>query len=383
MLRELIWLWDAKLNYERGKEAGLAGVIGLIFVFIGVYYRDKLYVALEYIGVIDLADRLGLINGEWTPLLVVIGIGYFFLLVILFLLIGLVALFTLFAIVRYFEEEGGFLQKVIKFLYTYFFLCPLSLFIVLPIMFLMNPSKFIKEQVSIQSQYNTMKKYIKDQKKLYINKNVNKTLTPEAAKTYLNRLFITGDSSFLLGYIEEEDKLYILLPSPLYFKKSSYDRLYGWQGNGTCNLEYYQPLWSVEGYKDVYGFTALEVDFITPGKDDLKIVGETSKVVFNHQLSLIVEKDYEIEIDLKSYFERLSSNSRMRSKLLHDTLVYLTEYNELIQHIAGEKKMPLLGKEPLDVINLYSARNYQIANLIYSDLESERSGIGIVNEKRF
>ncbi|UAL49780.1 hypothetical protein K7887_22705 (plasmid) [Sutcliffiella horikoshii] len=374
MLRDLLWFWDAKLNYDRGRAAGLAGLMGVVAVILSVMFWDKIYAVLDMLGIVKFLDSLGLVNAELTPLLILAG--FFYLVVCLFIIfvVGMVILLGLILISNYItgENDDNLIKKIVLTVLG----LPLYILIVL-FLFIKSPRKFIRERATERRAAKEKNLYSSDQKRAYLQKNIQRILSVEEAKDYLNRLFIVGDKSFLMGHSAEENKMYILLPSPLYFKESSCCKLYGWQTNATSEQTYYKPEWSAEGYKDVYGFTGYEVVFQSPGEDSLLILKEYPDTIYSNKLTLIVEKDLSKEPELEKFFSGISNNIHLKHHLVHHSLVYLKEYNDLIDHISGKKEMAIFEKEPLEVIRLYRAHNHEMASLIYNDLNKELKSIGL------
>ncbi|MCM3619695.1 hypothetical protein M3936_19175 [Sutcliffiella horikoshii] len=374
MLRDLLWFWDAKLNYDRGRAAGLAGLMGVVAVILSVMFWDKIYVVLDSLGIVNFFDKLGLVNAELTPLLILAWFFYLVACLFVVFVVGMAILLGVVLVSNYITGDNDD-SKVKKFVLTILGL-PVYILVVL-FLFIKSPSKFMKKRAAEQRATKEKKLYISNQKKLYLQKNTQRILSIEEAKDFLNRLFIVGDKSFLMGYSEDEDKMYILLPSPLYFKESSCSKLYGWQTNATDEQTYYKPKWSAEGYKDVYGFTGYEVVFQSPGEDSLLTLKEYPNTIYSNKLTLIVEKDLSKEPELERCFSGLSNNIHLKHHLIHHSLVYLKEYNDLIDHISGEKEMAVFEKEPLEVIRLYRAHNHEMASLIYNDLNKELKSIGL------
>lgn len=374
MLRDLLWFWDAKLNYDRGRSAGLAGLIGVAAIILSVMFWDKIYAVLDILGIVGFFDRLGLINAELTPLLILAWFFYIVICMFIIFIIGMILMLGLVLIGNYIVDDSNdnFFKTAILTILGF----PLYLMVTL-YLFIKSPKEFLRKGAAERKAKKGKKLYTINQKKNYLQKDTLRTLTVEEAKDYLNRLFIAGDKSFLMGYSEERDKMYILLPSPLYFKESSCSKLYGWQTNATDQNSYFKPEWRAEGYSDVYGFTGFEVGFETPGKDGLILKENYTKKVYSNDLNLIVEKDLDKDSELEKYFHGLSISIHFRHHLLHDSLVYLKEYDDLIKHISGDREMAVFEKEPLEVIKLYKAHNHEMASLIYSDLNKELTDIGL------
>lgn len=63
MLRDLLWLMEAKQQHDGQRSAGLAGLVSLILVFVAVWkWNEWIYPVLEWSGLVGLAERVGLIT---------------------------------------------------------------------------------------------------------------------------------------------------------------------------------------------------------------------------------------------------------------------------------------------------------------------------------
>ena len=61
MLRDLLWIYEAKLQYERQKAQGMAGFIALLTVFLLMWkWNDWFYPLLDKLGFVSLTAKMGL-----------------------------------------------------------------------------------------------------------------------------------------------------------------------------------------------------------------------------------------------------------------------------------------------------------------------------------
>jgi len=253
--------FNIKLAYNRGKETGIAGLVGIAVAIACVALWDYIRPVLEFLGVINLLDKLGLIyHGEpgmtWYRLfwgfLSMYAIG-----VIIFLaLLVVVVLFSAFIQTKF----SNWLQYI--FVLTFFgvFLFLPLLIITVPfaivlgiieaISFIKNPSKYknewkekkrlknkdielqltsevgISEQAKLNPLYDSNleinRKLLADAKgetfvptpKENPNYKEDNEITFEEAFRRLNRLPIHGDYRFIIG-VTYDRKFYMLLPKPL------------------------------------------------------------------------------------------------------------------------------------------------------------------------
>jgi hypothetical protein len=99
-MKELISLADAYLNYRRGKESGLAGLIGFICVGLGIYFWDEISAFSKWIGFTAFLQKHGFIAEEAGITALRIFMGFFFLciLIVTVLAIGLLLMMIVFMI---------------------------------------------------------------------------------------------------------------------------------------------------------------------------------------------------------------------------------------------------------------------------------------------
>ncbi|WP_209124402.1 hypothetical protein [Alkalihalobacillus sp. BA299] len=253
-------LVSMKLAYDRGKETGLAGIVGIIVVLACIALWGYIRPVFEFFGVMNLLDSLGLIHPEEA------GMTWFRLLggFLAFYVIGIIIFLSLLFLVFLFSaisssKFGKWLEKT--FALTFFivlisplFVIAIPLFILVGIIecvsYIKNPTEY-KEKRKEKKRLNTKKIElqltselgIKEQPKQTPTYDLTKELVAQAqadirGETYtptpkekpnykednkitfeeafqrLNRLPMHGDYRFLIG-VTYDRKFYILLPKPL------------------------------------------------------------------------------------------------------------------------------------------------------------------------
>ena len=65
MLNDLLWIYGTKRQYDMQKENGLAGLIGILVVFLIVWqWNNWFYPIFESVGLVSIANNVGLITGS-------------------------------------------------------------------------------------------------------------------------------------------------------------------------------------------------------------------------------------------------------------------------------------------------------------------------------
>lgn len=256
-------LLSMKLHYDKGRELGLAGLVGIIVAIACVALWGYIRPVLEFLGVMSLLNNLGLIYPEeagmtWFRLVGGFLALYVIAIIIFLILLLMVVLFSAFV-------QSKFCKWLEKTIVITFFLVMLSpLFIItLPfyilgciiewVTFLKNPTKYkeerkekkrlnkkkmelqltrelgISEQSKLNPNYDETKELVarakadirgetyKPTPKENPNYKEHNEITFEEAFQRLNRLPTHGDYRFLIG-VTYDRKFYILLPKPLMSK---------------------------------------------------------------------------------------------------------------------------------------------------------------------
>ncbi|MFC0273731.1 hypothetical protein ACFFIX_20300 [Metabacillus herbersteinensis] len=288
---------DAALQYSRGKQTGLWGLIGIVLAILTIKFWDNLQPIFEFLGIVALLDKLGLIH-ETAPEMTffhifVASVGLYILLVI----VGLVLLGIVVGLLAFSQNEIG--QKVIL----------ASLYLIfLPFIAFYGLCKLILFAQEKQEEKRDPEAYT-EKKRLEKNKNVldylihagvekerirleyrreleldqlsskdweaykqlrdepiyhkeDNSLSYTEAYNRLNRLPTTGDSFFLLG-VSFDREIFILLPRPVTPLDNSNKCFYGEKMDikGKVNQILINNKWTFEFQLEIKkGYSISELD---------------------------------------------------------------------------------------------------------------------------
>ena len=276
MINELLWVAGMKQQYDIQKASGLAGIMGfLTILLIALKWQDWFYPLFKKIGLVDIAQSLGLVR-DGVPAMTVIYITLFLAACILF--VGLLSIALVFGgmlLMAFGQTELG---KVI--------IGAVFMLILLPFML---PSLIKKhrqhKQTVAEEQANGFYRPVPLQRAYEKDKELKGLLNKykddfenvrmfrlfeeqtkrdgdvfekwhdssdylehglEKAKSYLNRAVasIENDREWLIGYFNhkqnaEDNKFYIYFPNPLpaYASKYFLDDCYQ-EGSQVCSNDY-------------------------------------------------------------------------------------------------------------------------------------------------
>ncbi|MFJ7890509.1 hypothetical protein ACIQYL_20830 [Lysinibacillus xylanilyticus] len=234
MLQDLLWLYGAKRQYDIQKEAGLAGLIGVIATLFIILQWDNLFFPfLNAIGLVELVQDADLvdktiretfINISLTALFFILALGFSMALPMLFLM-------SIVAIVGKDTSRPNPLQFAVGLL---FLPIMLAVYIVLKLLQFFGilkddrdtVEKYINDNVSMKKVVSNTKAKQLDSELLHlltIQENQKgemvsyNELTHEEAITVLNRAIpsLEDNSDFLFAFDEQYKCWYILFPNPI------------------------------------------------------------------------------------------------------------------------------------------------------------------------
>ncbi|MGE6756046.1 hypothetical protein ACQKFO_21835 [Rossellomorea sp. NPDC071047] len=317
MLRDLLWLAEAKMSYDRGKQTGLWGLVGVGLIILGAVYWDSLLLPFfNSIGLVNLAYKFNLVTdtGSLTTWNVFIGIFGFIIILLIFLLAAIV-LYTLFlwTVMLMFKGEQG--EKIAEKVGVAFFgiiTSPITipaLIIGYLISFIASPKNFIKNLKYQVANQKEEQEYINNQEAFFLATN-SKELSKEVVQQRLNRLYMKEDQDYLVGLINERNnsnaKMYILLPSPFYRGRYvEYDDRY-------------------EIHKDERNIACIEIKFIHDGKNDLEFTKIPIKIehISLSRFHKIVEKH---DANIKELFNYINKDNDIQSYTRRANRRYILE----------------------------------------------------------
>lgn len=226
MLNELLWLYATKRQYEMQKENGLAGLIGILVTILIIWqWNNWFYPILESVGIVSLADRIGMITG--SPILTTINVlGLIMVLIFIFLAMVAIPTFIILSLMNLFGSNHNSnrpspLQYVVSLI-----LLPILL-LLYPIIKLMKKLKLIspttaeiyKEQNKIDTK--SIEESYLDVFTSQEQKNDPTTsrtvISQQEAISHLNRAIASLEDmkDFIFAYSESNKTWYLLTPNPI------------------------------------------------------------------------------------------------------------------------------------------------------------------------
>lgn len=277
MLTDLLWAYGAKQHYNRIKNTGTAGAMGLLFVLFMIWQWDSIFYPLfNFFGFTTLAETVGAVNPDSAA---ITAFNSFYLFLILgYTLAFVVALPSLFLLMVCMVVKNKFIQYPLM-LVLFILISPL-LFIALLVQKsqkkkAFNNSLYTKllpnEQVTdflksvdvdkpqaVEGYTFIAQEFIKGAEQTF--------LSPEDAKNKLNKVVVnykTDNSDWLLGYSHEKDQWYLLTynPLPAYvsrcatFRNSdgNYNDTFGFSNFSSLNsTDFYTIAYAVDFSNDTY-----------------------------------------------------------------------------------------------------------------------------------
>jgi len=363
MLRDVLWAIEAKMSYDRGKQTGLWGLLGIILVILGAWKWDSIiYPVLDFLGLVTLADRLGLISeyGGVTALRILAAFFILYLFVLITMaVIGLPIMFVSSLLGRTIS-----IKSIVQGATVALLLIPLLPFLVLLGIF--KPDYFKKNDKVTSSKKETKldrkkrKEYSLNQVEKYLNHS-SEEIDIEDASNRLNRLFMKEDNNYPLAIHKnysknEEDQMYILLPSPLYAKGTYYER-----DTNRISKGIYLDECSSDSNRM---FACIKINFVERGYDKLKIDDDGSDVHIaflpDSYFNKIVLKTDE---NIRELFNEINTNTKFQlyTKSFNTEYIYKREVNRLGMRYAPNKMFNDF-KEELILLN---ARNADLFELMY------------------
>lgn len=194
MMNELVRFADVYLNYRRGKESGLAGLIGFVLVGLCIYFWDYISAFFNFIGLTGFLREHGFIAEETGITVLRIFMGWLFLCLVM---VAVIAIGLIFMLVILFIGQNTLAMKLIKFLFKWTFYILFSPVIIL---YYLNKARLRAKAGEIN---------IAD---LLAEKN--RELTLDEVKDYLNRLPHPDekDDEPLIVAVDYRNDVWVLFP---------------------------------------------------------------------------------------------------------------------------------------------------------------------------
>ncbi|MDC3424265.1 DMT family transporter [Aquibacillus sp. 3ASR75-11] len=221
-MNTLLHLADSALQYHRGKQTGLWGLMGIVIAFLVVAFWDLIQPVFEMLGIVSLLDRMGLIY-EDAPAMTAYRILIAFLaLYLILIIVGAVLLAVYAAIFAISQNKTA--HKILK-ISLYLIFSPVLIVIGLGRLYLhMKDKKWKKEDPHGYAEVKRLEKnrdVIEIMKYEGCEEGKSNILDHKEAYQRLNRLPTEGDHFFLIG-VTYDREIYMLFPRPLDIKTSMY-----------------------------------------------------------------------------------------------------------------------------------------------------------------
>ncbi|TYS60661.1 hypothetical protein FZD47_20855 [Bacillus infantis] len=296
MLRDLLWFWDAKNQYQLQKAQGLAGLIGILFVIFFVWkWEETFYPFFNMVGLVGFAERTGLVS-DLSVMTVINIMGVIFVLCLAYAIVAVAAVFFGILLLMFASSKVG--ENIIA----------LALLPIMSPFIIIGANKLKKETMGgafkDMKTLNSIQKKYKDLKptnhnfQLYLHKleeqdesfQLDKwSLSASKSISHLNKVLpsVKDDTNWLIGYLKPLDKLYLIFPNPIPAMASqSFDKKYKGVGIYGFTSQHWRANSSVPGSKGDYYFPVLEIG--VKWKDgDLKMIVEDSAQIEAENIYLI------------------------------------------------------------------------------------------------
>ncbi|QAS54776.1 sulfite exporter TauE/SafE family protein [Halobacillus litoralis] len=214
-MNTVLHLADGALQYYRGKQNGFWGLMGIIAAFIIAVSWDLIYPILDFIGIVSIYNRLGLIE-EGAPSLTFLKVFIgTFIGTILLTIIGGVLIFSFLMLASISQTKAA--------KYT---LLPLLIIVFSPVLLIalvfltINSYWKASKQSPLTPEQKERAQLEYKNKELAIlmyegcEEGFTNEISQEEAKRRLHRLPTPGDTNFLIGVRNEKD-FHMILPRPL------------------------------------------------------------------------------------------------------------------------------------------------------------------------
>lgn len=273
MLNDLLWLWDAKLQYERTKAQGLAGLVGILSVIFIVWkWEEWFYPLFEKFGLVRFAERADLVHED--PIFTVIHIVFIIFIISLFfsLIIFGIVVFGMLLIVIGGSKAGQSLIMIA--LFPLFFILSFGIkrkqrVASLEGYYQQNPElrELLNTYKDLEVSDRNLQLYVEQLKSQDEDTVITRWDSFEDAKRYLHRAIpsVKDNTQWLIGYNRAWKKTYILFPNPLPTATSrSFDEMKYKESNVYDFIGQYISAYSNTGYAvkiPGYFVPALEISF--------------------------------------------------------------------------------------------------------------------------
>lgn len=342
-MNTILSIANGALQYHRGKQTGLAGLMGIIIALIIVFQWDSILPVLEALGIVDFLDRYGLIyEGEGYLTGYVLFMIAFRAAILFCVLIAILLVFAMIIGIVFSSDLGvkiaitvvGLLLSPFMFIYFMYdhFTTP----------------KAIKEERYRQAM---------ESKKPVVEllRESFELIDKDTAKAHLNRLPTTGDYHFLLA-ITENEEIFAVLPRARYrtenpvvkLKVERYDETKHKASFGEYQPKQFKVSYDHNGFNEKLQYDVLE-NKLDLADTKVEYLLKPNHEDFNHIFKWITNSqgfNKYMHEQIGNYFNRkqdiLESISNADSKDVFDRLVALISEmdasNEDIVKLMWESK---------------------------------------------
>ncbi|WP_043933842.1 hypothetical protein [Bacillus sp. EB01] len=223
MLSGILVAVNGLLGYKQGKETGIAGLIGIVATLFLVSQWNKILPIVDKIGLIDWLDRLGIIQGEATPLYILFLFSILLMVLCALILMSLIIVIVLGLCSTFlFETKAG--EYVAKWILGPFVIvtCLLLFPIIYPIYYLFNRSKIIEAKQEVIRRNKIKSLPVVKRLEAYTNQlDLDQSIQKLNGLPFINDKryeswqdeFYWDMSNFVLGVTKGEE-IYLLIPRP-------------------------------------------------------------------------------------------------------------------------------------------------------------------------
>lgn len=322
-MNTLLSIANGALQYHRGKQTGLAGLLGIVVALIVAYQWDRIFPILNAVGTVDFFKSSGLVYEGEAGLTGLAIFMFVFKLTILFVVTLILLMFITLILTFVFSNEKTALAIMMPVIYIVGF--PFAIVYGL-YQVIFNRKKHI-EEAERRRLLGTPQDQLLREHSLEIPR--------EQALARLNRIPTLGDDLFLLG-LTEENKLYMLLPRPINFETGKYDA--GDIEAVLLSVEKYDPL----KYKKKSMFEILPKQFFVRFDIQDRIIIPSSKITqFLHSESedvLRSFKNYRFTLEYTDYVKSTQSEYFKTKETILKNLKNTTE-NRIFDNLVNRMKM--------------------------------------------
>ncbi|MEK3993066.1 hypothetical protein [Robertmurraya sp. FSL R5-0851] len=203
-MNTLLSVANAAIQYNRGRQTGLAGLAGIGIAILIACLWDYIVPVFDFLGIVDFLDRHGLLfEGEG-------GLTGFILFTIAvrasiaFMVIGTLLITVGLLLSKFLSSEWALKLLVM----------PVMMLMLIPVVVVLMIKDYITTPKSVRAEYKKLREDKQAEQERPIVDVINEsyeTLELDRALTRLDRLPTLGDSNFLLA-LTNKNEIYVIVP---------------------------------------------------------------------------------------------------------------------------------------------------------------------------